>query len=94
MMKSPCGSYPSRTYIVEKLTGNVPDDSNEAQVMVRRWLVLSRELQAARAGGAKSVAMRVEFDTTLPKKILKDMSSYEGERPGHALFNSAKLAGR
>jgi hypothetical protein len=58
--------------LVEKLTGKVPDDGNEAQVMARRWLVLSRELQAARAGGAKSVAMRVEFDTTLPKKILKD----------------------
>jgi hypothetical protein len=58
--------------LVEKLIGNVPDDSNEAQVMMRRWLVLSRELQAARAGGTKSVAMRVEFDTTLPKKILKE----------------------
>jgi hypothetical protein len=60
---------------VQRLTRNVPDDNNEAQVMVRRWLILSQELRAARAGGAKSVALRVDFDTTLPKKILKDNGS-------------------
>jgi hypothetical protein len=55
---------------VERLAGNSPDDGNEALSMVRRWVVLSKELHVARADGSKGLAMRVEFDTVLPKKIL------------------------
>ena len=55
---------------VETLAGNRPDNDNEPLGMVRRWVVLSQELYAARADGSKSVAMRVDFDTVLPKKIL------------------------
>ena len=40
--------------------------------MVRRWVVLSKELHAARAEGSKGLALRVEFDTVLPKKILQN----------------------
>jgi hypothetical protein len=57
---------------VEKLAGNAPDDSNEALRMVRRWVVLSRELHAVRAEGSKGLELRVESDTVLPKKILRN----------------------
>jgi hypothetical protein len=60
---------------VERLAGNSPDAGNEALRMVRRWVVLSTELHAARAEGAKGVALRVEFDAVLPKKILQNGGS-------------------
>jgi len=57
---------------VESVSGNRPDEGNAALGMVRRWVVLSRELHAARAEGSKGLAMRVELDTVLPKKILQN----------------------
>src|SRR5260370_26067629 len=50
---------------VERLSSNRTDDGNEALATVRRWVVLSRELDVARSEGSKGLAMRGAFDSVL-----------------------------